>query len=36
MKGWRRKIIGNDLVRLLEGRIRLGLNENELVVEEIL
>lgn len=35
MKGWRRKIIGNDLVRLLEGRIRLGLNENELVVEDV-
>ncbi len=34
MHGWRRKIIGNDLVRLLSGEITLGLNNNELVIIE--
>lgn len=35
MKGWRREIIGNELLRLLEGRLFLGLNDNELVISEI-
>ncbi len=34
MRGWRRKTIGNDLMRLLAGEITLGLNGNELVVIE--
>lgn len=34
MHGWRRKIIGNDLMRLLSGEITLGLKDNELVVIE--
>lgn len=34
MKGWRREIVGNDLVRLLDGEVLLGLNDNELVVVE--
>ncbi len=34
MHGWRKKIIGKDLVRLLGGEILLGLKDNELVVVE--
>lgn len=32
MKGWRREIVGNDLARLLEGKMCLGLNDNELFI----
>lgn len=33
--GWRRKIAGNDLIDLLEGKIALKLKDNELVVERL-
>lgn len=32
MQGWRRSIVGNELLDLLNGRILLGLDDNELVV----
>lgn len=34
MKGWRKRIVGNDLLKLLNGEICLSLDDNELVVNE--
>lgn len=33
MRGWRRKIVGDDLLRLLRGELHLSLDDNELVVD---
>ena len=35
MKGWRRALVGEELVDLIEGRIALSLNKGELVVERL-
>lgn len=32
LKGWRREIVGNDLLSLLEGKIKLGLNKGRLLI----
>jgi hypothetical protein len=32
MKGWRRQLIGNELKELLDGKIKLSLKNNNLVV----
>lgn len=34
MKGWRKQIVGNDLLRLLRGELCLSLKDNELFVKE--
>lgn len=33
MKGWRRELIGEELLELLAGKVKLSLSDNELVVE---
>ncbi len=35
LRGWRRALVGDELIDLLEGRIRLSLNGTELVVERV-
>lgn len=35
LRGWRRAIVGDELVELLEGRIRLSLDDGALVVEKL-
>jgi hypothetical protein len=32
LKGWRREIVGNDLLALLDGKIKLGLNNGRLLI----
>lgn len=32
LKGWRREIVGNDLLSLLDGKIKLGLNKGRLLI----
>lgn len=35
LRGWRKAIVGDELVELLEGRIRLSLDDGTLVVEKL-
>ena len=35
MRGWRRELVGDDLTALLDGRVSLRLDGNELVVEGV-
>ncbi len=35
LRGWRKAIVGDELVELLEGRIRLSLDDGALVVEKL-
>lgn len=35
LRGWRRSIVGEELLELLDGRIRLSMRGNELVVERV-
>ena len=35
LQGWRAQLVGNELIELLEGRIRLGIDGSSLVVEPV-
>lgn len=35
VKGWRKQIVGNDLLKLLNGELCLSLDDNELVVKDV-